>query len=87
MKGILILEITTSAPSDLLRDRYNITLEVGSAGMTWKPEIDQIQFMETELPHEEEQKAINSPKKKQKAFDYPFNMGMHLGMSLVGEGD
>lgn len=86
MKGILILEITTSAPTDLLKDRQNITIQIGAAGMTWKPEIDQLHFMETELPQEEEKKAINSPK-KQKAFDYPFNMGMHMGMSLVGEGD
>lgn len=82
MKGILILEITTSAPKDLL-SRDNISISIGAAGMSWKPEIDQLHFMETEL-EDEEQKAVPS---RRKAVDYPFNMGMHLGMSLVGESE
>jgi len=82
MKGILILEITTSAPKDLL-SRDNISIMIGADGMSWKPEIDQFHFMETELEQEEKQAVPNRPK----AVNYPFNMGMHLGMSLVGEAD
>jgi len=81
MKGILILEITTSAPKDLM-SKDNISIQVGVEGMSWKPEIDELHFWETELEHAEEKRALLGARK---AIEEPWgemDMGMNMGGSF-----
>jgi hypothetical protein len=80
MKGILIIEVTTSAPKDLF-NKENISLQIGAEGMSWKPEIDQLHFWEIEVSQVEKQ-ALPAG---QKAFDYPSGMEMNMGMGMGGD--
>jgi len=89
MKGILILEITTSAPIELLENKENIKIGIKDSWMDWTPEINQVQFMETldKSIEYEKKKAIGgviAALHTKKALSTPFNMGMGLDMSLVG---
>jgi len=83
MKAILLLEVETNVPLEMLRQRENVFIEVASNGNVWRPQVVQVQAMEMISPQEEAlkegaERALTS---------YPTNMGMHMGMSMVGEGD
>ncbi len=83
MKCILMVEIETDAPGEIIKEPSNISMEFSKGGMVWKPVIEQFQIFKMDGEDEDESKAIMSNPRKMRALN-PFNMGMHMGMNMVG---
>ena len=87
MNCIIMAEIETDAPIEAFERLGAITIEVNVGGMIWKPYIKKINlFSAKESEDESKSSAIKRPRKALSKM-YPNNMGMHMGMSMVGEGD
>ena len=78
MKAILLLEVETNVPLEMLRQRENVFIEVAANGNVWRPQVVQVQAMEMAIPEEEAiqpQKALES---------YPAGMEMGMSMDMGG---
>jgi len=76
MKAILLIEVDTNVPLDMLKGE-NMSIEVSANGMLWKPKIGQLQVMQvTEEAIEPMEKALNV---------YPSGTEMHMGMQMGGD--
>ena len=87
MKYILMVEIETDAPLEIIQEPGAMAMILKEGW--WKPKILKCQVFKSEGDKEEENekgRALKSPPKALKSMT-PFNMGMHMGMNMVGSND
>lgn len=77
MKAILLLEVETNVPLEMMKQKENVFIEVAANGNVWRPQVIQVQAMEMAVQEEaiQPQKALES---------YPAGMEMGMSMDMGG---